>query len=157
MIEVKLEVDSKNATNAIDRFMNKNVGMVLGNEISQQLVEEMKSLVPVWHGNLKKSIQSVKTNNGYYIKMNFYSRFLEEGHKITIATPTLKNWAFTKPIPKPDAFLRMIYWSNALHTPYYARPHEFIQPSIDKVMSGFDTTSIKVIRKTLKESGFNEN
>lgn len=156
MIGISITVNTKNATNAIDKFISKNVGMRIAKEANRQLVENMKSLVPIWNSNLHDSIQGYQTKNGYVIRMNFYGRFVEKGHRITTVTPLLRNWAYTatEPLRDPEGFLSAITFMNKLGMSYKAKEHPFIQPSIDMLQANLDSTSINIVNKTLKESGF---
>jgi len=153
VIGIEVNIDTSKAVGSLDKFMKKEVGRLISKEVSQQLVEQMKSRVPFWNWNLYKSIQSRQTKEGYNIYMNFYGRFVEEGHRITTVNPLLTHWAFAK-ISNPVAFFRMIYYSHKFGRDYKAHPHPFIQPSIDYVVKDLDTTSINIVNKTLKESGF---
>ena len=158
VIGIEINIDASKAMNSLDRFMKKEVGRLISKEVAHQLVEQMKSRVPFWRWNLYNSIQSRQTRDGYHIQMLQYGLWLEKGHKINVMTPLLSMWAFAK-IADPVAFARMIYYrSHGSYkfpkSPYETHPHPFIQPSIDYVAKDLDTTSIKIINKALKESGF---
>ena len=154
MIGVQIKIDDK-ATPCLERFMKKEVGKIIAKEVNKQLVEQMKSRVPYWKGNLMKSIQGYETKQGYNIHMNFYGPLLERGHFIPpVKIPYLWNWAFSKLGKRAWFFLaHQMKWGHRVLPGGY-RGQLFIQPSIDYVLSNIDSTSINIINKALKESGF---
>lgn len=133
-----------------DKMRMKQPAKRVCKEIARDLVMNMKSLVPFWHGSLMKSIQSRETKDGYNIHMLFYGKFLETGHRIPAETriPLLVGWARQKLI-WPEMWLKKVEKFG-----WWVRPQPFIQPSIDQTITNFDNIASYSITSALKESGF---
>ena len=133
----------------LDRLMTSHLDRKVCKEIADELVSSMKTLVPFWHGFLQQSIRAKPVSDGYDIGMNFYGRFVEMGtaaHIVSDKNYLLKAWAGSKGIN----------W-NILKTiiaKHGTKAHPFIQPSIDYVMANFDNMALRIVNKTIRESGF---
>ena len=150
MIAVEVKVSGvKELDEKLGRFRGKKPGLRIAKEVADDMVVNMRSLVPYWHGNLQKSIKVVPHENGYSINMNFYGRFVESGtapHTVSINNYLFRAWALSKGIPW-ESLRKGVALRGTL-------PHPFIEPSVDASLYAFDRRAISVLNKTLKESGF---
>jgi len=148
----------KDLERKLANYKKKNSAREICRENAQDLVQMMKSIVPYWHGNLMKSIQSRQTIDGYNIHMNFYGRFLEEGHMIPKGAthPFLRLWAMEK-------LGEGLYgnwagrWLGIIKSRgWKVQAQPFIRPAVAAVTANLPYKSIKIVVKNLKECGFNE-
>ena len=143
-----ITIDSKDCQKSFYKLSKSDPARLVAKSIAQNLVQGMKSRVPVWKGNLMRSIQSRMTKDGYNIYMNFYGSFVERGHGPSPLNRYMVNWAFSK-LGSNRAFAAL-----ATLATIGAKPHPFVQPSIDSTMSNFNNIAGTEIKSVLKESGF---
>jgi HK97 gp10 family phage protein len=149
MIEIR---GAKELIEKLKKLGIKNPAWLICKEATQEIVENMKARVPVWQGNLQKSIFAKPTKEGYEIEMNFYGRMVEEGHKISPSLarhPLLQAWARER----YGAEEGMEWIAKVSRVGATAWPQPFIRPSVDEVTANLDNISISVLGKTIKEVG----
>lgn len=145
MISIEIHGD-KELLAKMKKLERANPAKAICKEMAQFLVFNLKSRVPFWTGNLMKSIQSRMTIDGYNIQMESYAEGLEFGHGPVEVNPLIIAWAFEKSRAPFKAIETLVTVG--------AKKHPFIQPSIDAVMKELEPTSMSVLNRTLKESGF---
>lgn len=149
-VEVKIKGD-KELDAKLGRFRGKKAGLRIAKAIAEDIKTAAQGLVPVWHGNLQKSIKVVPHENGYSLEMNFYGRFVDRGtmaHAVSANNYLFRAWALSHNVP-----WAAVMSSVAVHG---TKAHPFIQRSIDYGVGRMDGTAITVLNKTLKESGFDQ-
>lgn len=118
-------------------------------EVSDTLADKMRSLVPYWHGSLQSSIMAIpKEDNQIEIQIYFYWKFVEQGHQVHSINPKLKGWIIQKVGQEYYGAVasRMIIGG--------AKPHPFVQPSIEYVKEHLGEIIEKNIQKNLSSYGF---
>lgn len=130
MITVKIE--NQAGFRRIQHTIGRNIPTAhkkAATDIAEMITNEIKALAPVWRGGIVRGTRwELITKNQIGIKMPSYAAYVEKGHRLTAVTPTLRLWAYTKPLPYPKGWLDIVEKFGTV-----TEAHPFIEPAIARV------------------------
>lgn len=133
----KIETDCRKATKAGMENLAKKTAWLLRENIANSGA--------VWRGNLFNSVKVTPDKKSELnIKMNFYGRFVDKGHKISPGTklPLLRAWANEKLGENADNWMSGVYTKG-----HYVKPRNFVQDTINAIEPQVDSEIVFKLNK----------